>query len=74
MLSTIDFDHQSSFEAHEVENEIAKWMLPTKFETSHFARSKELPETALGVGEVSSQSTLESWGEDRFVGLAEHWR
>ena len=50
MLTAIDFDYELPFEAYEVENEVLKWDLPSKFEERQPPAPEQAPHRNFSVG------------------------
>ena len=55
MLTAIDFDDQSLFETHEVENEALKRNLPPKLEMSEPPAAKQSPHGYFGFGQLAAE-------------------
>ena len=72
MLTTIDFDDELLFEAHEVENEIPKWDLPAKLEERQSPAAKQSPHGNFSVGRLATQLFCKT--ADAFGGGPMVWR
>ena len=55
MLTTIDFDDEVLFEAHEVENEVLKWDLSAKLEERQSSAAEQSPHRDFSVGRLAAQ-------------------
>jgi hypothetical protein len=59
MLTTIDFDDEVLFEAHEVENEVLKWHLPPKLEEREPSAAEQSPHGRFSVGGLATHLLCE---------------
>ena len=60
MLTTIDFDDEVLFEAHEVENEVLKGDLPAKLEERQSSAAEQAPHGYFSVGRLATQLFCET--------------
>ena len=72
MLTTIDFDDEVLFEAHEVENEILKGDLAAKLEERQPAATEQPPHGRFRVGRLAAQLFCEA--ADALGGRPMVWR
>jgi hypothetical protein len=72
MLTTIDFDDELPFEAHEIENEVLKGDLSPKLEEREPSTAEQPPHGGFGVGRLTAQLFCET--ADALGGWTMVWR
>jgi hypothetical protein len=72
MLTTIDFDDELLFEAHEVENEVPNGDLPAKLEGCEPPAAEQLPHGCFSVDRLAAQLSCET--ADALGGGPMAWR